>query len=229
MSRLRIVGALLVLVTAGAATQFVLSAGRDVLPYGAAERWSYYSEEDPYVQPYWAGVSVEQDLVEGIRLALSGGYAGRRTFHDETRLADSTEYEINEQVTINGFRVAGSAIGHLPLLGTLFARGGVGIGYCRYWRNYEYDSWTQLSDRKTESVIDGPMQTFLLGLGLDLGRRMSLLAQVELVGVSWLTESYTEMDGEGRVTSRGKRSYFRLDGPADPHGTGVTLGLAAGI
>ena len=228
MSRLRIAGALLALVTAGAATQLVLTAGRDVLPYGAAGRWSYYSEDRPYVQPFWAGVSVEQDLVEGIRLALAGGYAGRRTFRNETSTHDSTEYEVNEQVTINGFRVAGAAIGHLQLLGTLFARGGVGIGYCRYWRDYEFTSSAQLADRRTESVIDGPMQTFLLGLGLDLGRRMSLLAQVELVGVSLLTESYTETDGEGRVT-RGSRSYFRLDGPADPHGTGVTLGLAAGI
>jgi len=228
MSRIRAGVLLLALVTAGAAADLVLTAGRDVLPYAAGGRWSYYSEEDPYVQPYWAGVSIEEDLVEGIRLALSGGYAGRRTFRNETRTFDSTEYQTSEQVTINGFRVAGAAIGHLQLLGTLFARGGVGIGYCRYWRNYELSTPSHLADRRTESTIDGPMQTFLFGLGLDLGRRMSLLAQVELVGVSWLTESFTETDGEGLVT-KGKRSYFRSDGAADPHGTGVTLGLAAGI
>ena len=217
--------AVLAAVAAGQVADLGLAVGKDLLPYKAFRASFWYSDEYQYIQPFGVYLTLEVPLVEFLKFGLRGGFVHRTSFSEVRSGSDTTK----DNTSLTGGRGQAFFLVEVPVVSRFFLRGGFGLGYHGYSYTNEYQSLGPAYFRQTETSIIGSVQTFILGAGFPVSDRVSLILEIEKVGLGFLKEKYRVYDEDGDLRERGEQTYLKQAEWADINDAGFILGVRVGF
>jgi len=232
MRRAALLGiAMLATVVAGQAPELNLVLGKEALSYVVYRyRTGYpYYHEKQLIQPFGAGLDFSLPLGEHVRFGIGARFVWRTVSCTEYNLyyRDDT---IKVTTSLSGLQGQTTILAGVPVFSLLSIHGGLGLSYQSYWLNDDYRCAhdTAFFERRTETTIKGPVQTFIAGVRFQVSDKIGFSLKAERVGISLLREDYRMYNSDDELVTSGERSYLTNEF-ADVNKTGFILELNIGI